>query len=71
MGKALVDYGCQVCIRIKTERENHKEKVEILYIDKTFKSGLHAIKNWTFTFDLNKPGFASIGHHEIYQHIPL
>ena len=71
MGKALLDYGCQVCIMIKTESENNKEKVEILYIDKTFKSGMRAINNWTFTFDLNKTGFSSISYQDIYHNIPL
>ena len=56
---------------IKTESENNKEKVEILYIDKTFKSGMREINNWTFTFDLNKTGFASISYQDIYHNIPL
>ena len=70
MGKALLVYDCQVCIRIKIKSENNKKSGNTLYRLNIQKWNA-AIKNWTFTFDLIRPGFPSIGHHEIYHNIPL
>ena len=68
MGKSLLKTGCQISINIKTDTDINEEKVDIFYVAQKYKSGMYRIENFTYTYDLIKPGFSSLSVSNQFQY---